>query len=181
MGTSRSSKFQPPTSGKAPMKKLRIFLYRKERKDSQRLAEKFFGQKTHHDSFLCVSLRIFALSAVSYMLLLSAIAADNKSALSTWLDAQKDIHSWSADCVQTRKFKTLTQPLTESGKVWFAQPNRFRWELGHPPKTIAARATNEMLLLYPLLKQAERFPLNSTASGQWRDRSEERRVGKECR
>ena len=50
--------------------------------------------------------------------------------------------------------------LTESGKVWFAEPNRFRWELGHPPKTIAVRATDEMLLLYPLLKRAERYPLN---------------------
>jgi len=96
-------------------------------------------------------------------------AADNNSVLSTWLNAQKNIHSWSADFVQTRRFKTLTQPLTESGKVWFAEPNRFRWELGHPPKTIAVRATDEMLLLYPMLKRVERYPLNSSAPGPWRD------------
>src|SRR4051794_37381188 len=69
----------------------------------------------------------------------SAVAADNSAALSTWLNAQTNIHSWSADFVQTRRFKTLTQPLTESGTVRFAEPNRFRWELGHPPKTIAVR------------------------------------------
>jgi outer membrane lipoprotein-sorting protein len=102
-------------------------------------------------------------------MLFSASAADTNAPLSTWLQAQKDIHSWSADFTQTRRFKTLTQPLIESGKVWFSEPNRFRWELGHPPKTIAVRATDEMLLLYPLLKRAERYPLNSTAPGPWRD------------
>jgi outer membrane lipoprotein-sorting protein len=151
------------------MKKLQILSYHKERRDSQRFAEKFWNWRTHTTSLLSVPLRTFALSAVICTSRFSTGAADSNSALSTWLDAQKDIHSWSADCVQTRKFKTLTQPLVESGKVWFAQPNRFRWELGHPPKTIAARATNEMLLLYPRLKQAERFPLDSTAPGQWRD------------
>src|SRR5881394_143888 len=83
--------------------------------------------------------------------------AESNSALSTWLNAQTNIHTWSADFVQTRRFKTLTQPLTESGKVWFAEPNRFRWELGHPPKTIAVRASEEMVLLYPLLKRVERY------------------------
>src|SRR5215510_7069920 len=82
-------------------------------------------------------------------------AAESDAALSIWLNAQTNIHSWSADFVQTRRFKTLTQPLTESGKVWFVEPNRFRWELGHPPKTIAVRATDEMILLYPFLKRAE--------------------------
>ena len=111
----------------------------------------------------------------SWSLLLTLIlscpgfAADNNSVLSSWLNAQTNIHSWSADFVQTRQFKTLTQPLIESGKVWFAEPNRFRWELGQPPKTIAVRATDEMLLLYPHLKRAERYPLNSNAPGPWRD------------
>ena len=104
-----------------------------------------------------------------FALTVSGFTADSNSALSTWLNAQTNIHSWSADFVQTRHFKTLTQPLTESGKVWFAEPNRFRWELGHPPKTIAVRATDEMLLLYPMLKRVERYPLNSSAPGPWRD------------
>ena len=95
--------------------------------------------------------------------------AENHAAFSAWLNAQTNIHCWSANFTQTRRFKTLTQPLTESGKVWFAEPNRFRWELGHPAKTIAVRATDEMLLLYPLLKRAERYPLNSSAPGPWRD------------
>jgi len=95
-------------------------------------------------------------------------AAEN-SPLTIWMDAQTNIHTWSADCTQTRSFKTLTQPLTESGKVWFEQPNRFRWELGNPPKTIAVRDKSEMLLLYPRLKRVERYPLDSSAPGPWRD------------
>jgi outer membrane lipoprotein-sorting protein len=96
-------------------------------------------------------------------------AADNQSALTSWMDAQTNIHTWSADCTQTRGFKTLTQPLTEAGHVWFKQPNQFRWELGNPPKTVAVREKNEMLLLYPRLKRVERYPLNANAPGPWRD------------
>jgi outer membrane lipoprotein-sorting protein len=151
------------------MRKLQKNFKRRERRDPQRFAKKSWDWGAQIRSFLWVSLRFFALSALIYASLLSTDAADSNSALSTWLDAQKDIHSWSADFVQTRRFKTLTQPLMESGKVWFAEPNRFRWELGHPAKTIAVRARNEMLLLYPLLKRAERYPLNSSAPGPWRD------------
>jgi outer membrane lipoprotein-sorting protein len=96
-------------------------------------------------------------------------AADANSPLTVWMDAQTNIHTWSADCTQTRSFKTLTQPLTEKGKVWFKQPNQFRWELGNPPKTIAVRQKNEMMLLYPRLKRVERYPLDSSAPGPWRD------------
>src|SRR5262249_248115 len=86
-----------------------------------------------------------------------------------WLAAQTNVQSWSADFTQTRKLKSLTQPLTATGHVWFKAPNRFRWELGHPPQTIAVRAPDEMLILYPKLKRGERFPLNQQQTGPWRD------------
>src|SRR5882724_7483799 len=81
-------------------------------------------------------------------------AADTNSLLATWLAKQPDIQTWSADFIQTRALKSLTQPLTATGHVWFAAPNRFRWELGHPPQTIAVRGSNEMLVIYPPLKRA---------------------------
>src|SRR6266850_630013 len=96
-------------------------------------------------------------------------AAENNPLLSSWLGAQTNIQSWSADFLQTRTFKSLTQPLTATGHVWFAEPNRFRWELGHPPQTIAVRATNELLVIYPRLKRVERYPLSGAQSGEWRD------------
>jgi outer membrane lipoprotein-sorting protein len=97
-----------------------------------------------------------------------AASADDNTVLDKWLAAQTKVQSWEADFVQTRTFKTLSQPLKESGHVWFTAPDRFHWELGHPPKTIAVRAPNEMLLLYPKLKRVERYPLTE-AAGPWRE------------
>src|SRR6185436_17229665 len=106
-------------------------------------------------------------------ILLSALwakaEAQTNSLLSAWLDKQPDIKTWSADFVQTRTFKSLTQPLCATGHVWFAAPNRFRWELGNPPRTIAVRAPQEMLVIYPRLKRVERFPLTGEQTGPWRD------------
>jgi outer membrane lipoprotein-sorting protein len=91
-------------------------------------------------------------------------------AVERWLEGQAEVRTWSADFIQTRHLKSLTQPLKAGGRVWFAAPNNFRWELGTPAKTIALRATNEMLLIYPGLKIVERYPLDAR-EGPWRDAS----------
>jgi outer membrane lipoprotein-sorting protein len=96
-------------------------------------------------------------------------AADTNTLLTTWINAQTNIHAWSADFTQTRILKSLAQPLKATGHVWFAAPNRFRWELGHPAQTIAVRGPDEMLVIYPRLKHVERYPLTGDQSGQWRD------------
>ncbi len=100
---------------------------------------------------------------------LTSTAAELKPAMAAWLSAQTNLQSWSADFVQTRVLKSLTQPLTAKGRVWFKAPNRFRWELGQPAQTIAARATTDLLVIYPRLKRVEKFPLASEQSGPWRD------------
>ena len=96
-------------------------------------------------------------------------AAELNPEVAAWLAAQPRIESWSADFVQTRSLKSLAQPLTATGHVWFQAPNRFRWELGHPPQTIAVREPDVMLVIYPRLKRAERFPLTGEQAGLWRD------------
>ena len=96
-------------------------------------------------------------------------SARGSTNLTEWLAAQANIQSWSADFVQTRTLKALVQPLKSEGHIWFAAPNRFRWELGRPPQTIAARTTNDLLLVYPKLKRVERYPLSGTETGSWRD------------
>jgi outer membrane lipoprotein-sorting protein len=101
-----------------------------------------------------------------------AVAADAPDAdamLTSWLNAQTNIHTWSADFVQTRTLKALTQPLTETGHVWFQAPNRFRWELGSPVKTIAVRAASDLTVIYPNLKRAERYSLDSAGAGPMKD------------
>ncbi len=96
-------------------------------------------------------------------------AAEPNAALTSWLAAQTNIHTWSAEVLQTRTLKTLTQPLTNSGRIWFAAPNRFRWEIGTPAQTIAVREAAQMFIIYPRLKRAERYPLDGELKSQWKE------------
>ena len=96
-------------------------------------------------------------------------AEDLNGLLDRWCSAQTNIQTWSADLIQTRSLKVLTQPLVSVGKVWVAPPNRFRWELGQPAQTIALRQPDQLLLIYPRFKRAERYPLNEAQPGPWKD------------
>ncbi|MDB6068196.1 MAG: LolA family protein [Pedosphaera sp.] len=110
-----------------------------------------------------------------FLILLRAIvgrdvsAAELNPSVKSWLAAQTNLQSWTADFVQTRTLKSLAQPLTTAGHVWFAAPNQFRWELGNPPQTIAVRGPTELLIFYPRLKRVERFALTGDQPGRWRD------------
>lgn len=95
-------------------------------------------------------------------------ASDTNALLATWFATQANLHTWSADAVQTRIIKTFSQPLVSTGKVWVVTPNRFRWELGQPPQTIAIRQPAQLVLIYPRLKRAEKYPLDNKP-GPWRD------------
>ena len=96
-------------------------------------------------------------------------AVDTNAVLEGWISAQTNLQTWEADFVQTRTFRTLTHPLTATGHVWFASPNRFRWELGSPAQTIAVRGGDQMFVIYPLLKRAEKYPMDMKSPGKWRD------------
>lgn len=96
-------------------------------------------------------------------------AVELKPEVTAWLAAQTNIQTWSADALQTRTLKSLAEPLKATGHVWFEAPDRFRWELGQPPQTIAVRESNELLLIYPRLKRVERYPLTGDRTGPWRE------------
>src|SRR5205809_6351116 len=110
--------------------------------------------------FLCAFLSVFGWQPP---------ACGASSVLGAWLNSQTNIQTWSAEVIQTRALKALTEPLTATGRVWFAAPNRFRWELDDPPKTIAVRQADQLLVIYPRLKRAERYPLRGDQAGQWRE------------
>jgi outer membrane lipoprotein-sorting protein len=82
--------------------------------------------------------------------------------------AQTNIQSWAADFTQTRTLKVLAEPLVSTGKVW-VEPNRFRWELGQPPQTIAIRQPDQLLIVYPRLKRAEKYSLSDVPPGPLKD------------
>jgi len=107
------------------------------------------------------------------LLLAAAATAVAAGASDEWLDrwfaAQADLRTWSADFVQTRSLAALAQPLQATGRVWVAMPDRFRWELGQPPQTIALRQPDQLWVVYPRLKRAERYPLNDSQTGPWRE------------
>ena len=98
----------------------------------------------------------------------SAQAGDPTKMLDAWLEKQAQVKSWSADVVQSRKLQALVHALESRGRVWFVQPNRFRWQLGDPPRTIAVRTEHELVVSYPRLKQLERYPLNDAIDPSWR-------------
>lgn len=91
-----------------------------------------------------------------------------KQDLNQWLRHQSAIQTWNADVLQIRKLKTLTRPLETEGRVWFSQPNRFRWQLGDPPRTIAVRTRDALLIAYPRLKRVEKIPLDNGLDSSWR-------------
>jgi outer membrane lipoprotein-sorting protein len=95
-------------------------------------------------------------------------AAETKDLLNSWLAAQTNLQTWSADFVQTRTLKSLAQPAIATGKVSFAAPDKFHWEISEPSPTLAIRSGPELWVIYPKLKRAERYPLTGTA-GPWRD------------
>ncbi len=106
----------------------------------------------------------------SLLLLAAAVsrAADYDAQFSKWFEVQTNLQSWSGDFVQTRSLKVLNQPLISRGKVWVKR-GEFRWELGQPVQTIVLRRPDELLIVYPRLKRAEKYPLDAVPAGPMKD------------
>ena len=101
---------------------------------------------------------------VSFILLLTlaasrALAADalDLTPLKKWIARQSEVHTVQADFVQTRSFRTLKDPLTSPGHLYFSAPQSFRWEVGDPAKTIVLRKGDAAYLIQPAKKRAQRF------------------------
>jgi outer membrane lipoprotein-sorting protein len=97
-----------------------------------------------------------------------ALAADTNDFLNSWLAAQSRLKTWSADFTQTRTLTALKDPQRSKGHLLFQAPNNFKWEILSPAQTTAIRNTNEMVVIYPKLKRAERYPLGGSGDEPWR-------------
>lgn len=95
-------------------------------------------------------------------------AENGQAQFDKWFEVQTNIQSWSADFTQTRSLKVLTQPLITTGKVWVKR-GEFRWELGQPAQTIVLRRPEQLLIIYPRLKQVEIYPLENIPPGPIKD------------
>jgi len=108
-------------------------------------------------------------SLAAFCLAVSVVhAAGTDAQFNQWFEVQTNTQSWSADFIQTRHLKVLNQPLLSTGKVWVAR-DQFRWELGQPVQTIVLRQPDQLLIIYPRLKRAEKYPLNGVAPGPLKD------------
>jgi len=99
----------------------------------------------------------------------TALGAPDDPVVIDWINAQSSAHSWTADFKQIRELKALTEPLTATGKIWFSAPDNFRWEVMKPAPTIATRVEDNLLVIFPRLKRAEKYALGSLRKGQWKD------------
>jgi outer membrane lipoprotein-sorting protein len=131
------------------------------------------GTVKYFFSGFALSATIGFLQSIGLLLLLFAHPAfadtdPSKQFLDTWLTYQAQVKTWSADVVQIRKLKSLVHPLKSRGRVWFRQPNRFRWQLGQPPRTIAVRTEDQLLIVYPRLKQIEQYSLGNAIDPSWK-------------
>ena len=95
-------------------------------------------------------------------------ATDYDAQFAKWFEVQTNLQSWAGDFTQTRTLTVLNQPLVSHGKVW-VKPGAFRWELGQPAQTIVLRNPNQLLIIYPRLKRAEKYPLDGVPTGPMRD------------
>jgi outer membrane lipoprotein-sorting protein len=118
-----------------------------------------------------LSIRPGAGAVIAVLLLFTALVAraQTDGLVDRWIASQTNLHTWSADLIQTRAIKTLSQPLVSAGKIWIAVPDRFRWELGQPAQTIALRQADQLLIVYPRLKRVEKYPLKNSRPGPWKD------------
>lgn len=89
--------------------------------------------------------------------------------LEKWIERARELKSWEARFVQTRHLKALAQPLKTAGRVWFAAPDRFRWELGEPALSLILRDGPNLRVLSPRLHRVEELSLTNAAAGPMRD------------
>ena len=106
---------------------------------------------------------------LAFLLAPSALrATDYDAQFNKWFEVQTNLQSWSGDFTQTRTLTVLNQPLVSQGKVWVKR-GEFRWELGQPAQTIVVRTPDQLLIVYPRLKRAEKYPLGAVPTGPMKD------------
>jgi outer membrane lipoprotein-sorting protein len=114
-------------------------------------------------ALLCV-LGIFLLTTAAT----AASPADYDEQFNKWFEVQTNLQSWAGDFTQTRTLTVLNQPLVSHGKVWVKR-GEFRWELAQPAQTIVLRTPEALLITYPRLKRAEKYPLGAVPTGPMKD------------
>jgi outer membrane lipoprotein-sorting protein len=100
----------------------------------------------------------------------SASAQNAAEIVNQWLATQTNIQTWSANFTQSRHLKALVQPLVSTGRVSFAAPSNFRWQIGgEPAQSIAIREGDTMQVIYPRAKRVEKYRFDLAANKEMKD------------
>jgi len=76
----------------------------------------------------------------------AAFGAD-ASALKSWIQAQGEINSLTGVFSQERKLKVLRKTLVAPGRFWYQAPDRFRWDIGEPVRSVAIQSEDKFTVI----------------------------------
>src|ERR1041385_107596 len=133
-----------------------------------------------------MSLRKFAIvAACAAMMSLPALAARPAADPSSLDEVIKRVQehqnkttTLQADFKQEKTLALLAKPEVSTGRFVYQKPNNVLWTYDSPKRVTMLIANGMMTTYYPDLNKAEQIEVKRY---QDRIRSEERRVGKECR
>lgn len=84
------------------------------------------------------------------------VAAPDLQIVEKWLQTNANTKSLKVEFTQTRSLKAIKSPLSQSGILWLDYAtNRFRWQLGDPPKTIVVSLGEKIAVMRTPLKRVE--------------------------
>jgi outer membrane lipoprotein carrier protein len=87
-------------------------------------------------------------------------SSENKIILERLSALRKDLHSIRADVSQEKQLAILRKKVYVSGAVTIAKPNRLRWEVSKPDRSVTVIDGETMTVYHPDLKEAQTYKLS---------------------
>lgn len=92
----------------------------------------------------------------------AAAEAVDTGPLQNWMGRQGEVATLRGGFRQERRLRTIRRPLVSEGRFWFAAPDRFRWEVGDPPKLVAVNTgSGEIIVSEPGKGKIQRYDLEN--------------------
>jgi outer membrane lipoprotein carrier protein len=98
---------------------------------------------------------------------LTASAFGETTVLDVWLERQATVSSLDSSFTQQRKLPSLKEPVTTAGRISFAKPDKFRWQLGEPMQTLAVSDGTTVTLIEEAEKSARQIPKDAPQAARF--------------
>ena len=102
---------------------------------------------------------MYAILAIVAMTFIATSAPISDSELKNLLAAIRQNRTTQADFQEERVIRLMKKPITNSGRIWFQPPNKFRREVKGNSPSVTVSDGRELWIYYPNFKSAERYPL----------------------